>query len=200
MEITPDLMSLTVFEEYAAEYDQWFFDHRDVYLDELKRIREAIGDIPSPALEIGVGSGRFAYPLGIPYGIEPSWALGVIAKDRGIEVIRAVGEAVPVQSSIFRMVIMITVLCFLKKPEETFREVHRILMHDGKLLVAFIEKGGIIAEGYLIHPDKGRFLSQARFYNHDEVIRMITGTGFDLVSVDYRLGFCILTFHKGDIV
>ncbi|WP_256664189.1 class I SAM-dependent methyltransferase [Methanospirillum purgamenti] len=200
MEINPDFMPLTVFEEYAEEYDQWFSYNREIYLDELRRIRQAIGDIPSPALEIGVGSGRFAEPLGIRFGIEPSWALGVMAKDRGIEVIRAVGEAVPVQSSIFRMVVMITVLCFLKKPEETFREVHRIFMHDGKLLVAFIEKGGIIAERYLIHPDKGRFLSQARFYNHDEVIRMITRTGFDLVSVDCRLGFCILTFHKGDIV
>ncbi|HOJ95619.1 MAG TPA: hypothetical protein PK024_02095 [Methanospirillum sp.] len=42
MKIDPDFMPLTVFEEYAAEYDQWFFDHRDVYLDELKRISEAI--------------------------------------------------------------------------------------------------------------------------------------------------------------
>lgn len=193
-------MSLTVFEKYADEYDQWFTDHRDVYLDELKRIRQVIGDIPAPALEIGVGSGRFADPLGIRYGIEPSRALGLMAKDRGIEVIRAVGEAVPVQSSICRMVVMITVLCFLEKPEDTFREVHRVLMHEGKLLVACIEKGGIIAERYLARPDKGRFLSHARFYEHEEVIRMITGTGFELASVDCRLGFCILTFHKGEKV
>ena len=200
MAIDTDFMPLTVFEEYAAEYDQWFFDHRDVYLDELKRIREAIGDIPSPALEIGVGSGRFAEPLGIRYGIDPSLTLGLMAKERGIEVIRAVGELVPIKAATYQMVVMITVLCFLKKPEETFREVYRVLMHEGKLLVACIEKGGIIAERYLARPDKGRFLSHARFYDRDEVIRMITGTGFDLASIDCRLGFCILTFQRRDDV
>ena len=122
MEISPDLPYARVFEEYADKYDQWFSDNQDVYLEELKRIREAIGDIPSPALEIGVGSGRFAKPLGIGYGVEPSWSLGLMAKERGIEVIRAIGEAVPVKSSVFRMVAMITVLCFLKKPEETLHE------------------------------------------------------------------------------
>ncbi len=196
----PDFMSFSVFEEYADEYDQWFLDNRDVYLEELKRIREAIGDIPSPALEIGVGSGRFSEPLGIRHGIEPSRALGLMAKEKGIEVIRAVGEAVPVKARIYRMVVMITVLCFLKKPEETFHEVYRILMYDGNLLVAFIEKGGIIAERYLARPDKGRFLSHARFYEHDEVIHMITGTGFDITSIDCRLGFCILKFNKRDKV
>lgn len=200
MVIHPDFMSFSVFEEYADEYDQWFLDNRDVYLEELKRIREAIGDIPSPALEIGVGSGRFSEPLGIRHGIEPSRALGLMAKERGIEVIRSVGEAVPVKARIYRMVVMITVLCFLKKPEETFHEVHRILIHDGNLLVAFIEKGGIIAERYLVRPDKGRFLSHARFYEHDEVIHMITGTGFDITSIDCRLGFCILKFNKRDKV
>lgn len=200
MEISPDLPYARVFEEYADKYDQWFSDNQDVYLEELKRIREAMGDIPSPALEIGVGSGRFAKPLGIGYGVEPSWSLGLMAKGRGIEVIRAIGEAVPVKSSVFRMVAMITVLCFLKKPEETLHEIHRILVHDGILVVAFIEKGGIIAERYLSRPDKGRFLSHARFYDHDEVIRMITGTGFYLTSVDCRLGFCILTFQKSDKV
>jgi len=115
MVIHPDFMSFSVFEEYADEYDQWFLDNRDVYLEELKRIREAIGDIPSPALEIGVGSGRFSEPLGIRHGIEPSRALGLMAKERGIEVIRAVGEAVPMKPGIIWMVVMITVLCFLKK-------------------------------------------------------------------------------------
>lgn len=200
MEISPDLLSVRVFEEYADKYDQWFSDNQDVYLEELKRIREAIGVIPSPALEIGVGSGRFAKPLGIGYGVEPSRSLGLMAKGRGIEVIRTIGEAVPVKSSVFRMVAMITVLCFLKKPEKTLHEVHRILMHDGILVVAFIEKGGIIAERYLARPDKGRFLSYARFYGHDEVIQIITRTGFSLRSIDCRIGFCILTFQKGDKV
>lgn len=38
------------------------------------------------------------------------------------------------------MVVMITVLCFLEKPEETFREVYRVLMHEGKAFLLHVLK------------------------------------------------------------
>ncbi|NLV27809.1 MAG: class I SAM-dependent methyltransferase [Methanomicrobiales archaeon] len=191
-------MPLTVFEKYAERYDQWFVDYPDVYQEELNRIKKAIGTVLTPALEIGVGSGRFAEPLSIESAIEPSLPLGLMAKKRGIEIIQGIGESIPLKSRIFQTVVMITVLCFLKIPDETFREVHRILMHDGTLLVAFIEKGGTIAQTYLTRPDKGMFLSHARFYTQNEVISMINRNGFVLKTVDCRMGFCILVFRKDE--
>lgn len=198
MAILPDYMPIKVFEQYAERYDQWFVDHPDVYLGELKRVKIAIGTVPTPVLEIGVGSGRFAQPLSIEHGVEPSLPLGLMAKKRGIEIIQGIGESIPVKSRTFRTVVMITVLCFLEVPDETFREVHRVLMHDGTLVVAFIEKGGTIAQTYRTRPDKGTFLSHARFYTQEEVVSMIKRNGFVLKSADCRMGFCILVFHKDE--
>jgi hypothetical protein len=36
-------------------------------------------------LEVGVGTGRFAQALNIPYGVEPSRAMANLARKRGIE-------------------------------------------------------------------------------------------------------------------
>ena len=59
-----------VFEDFAADYDLWFDDHPDVYHAQLRLLGRAV---PSQGfgLEVGVGSGRFAMPLGIRCGIDP---------------------------------------------------------------------------------------------------------------------------------
>jgi hypothetical protein len=46
-------------------------------------------------VEIGVGTGRFAEPLGIRVVIEPSKAMRRMAQKRGIEVIDGVAESLP---------------------------------------------------------------------------------------------------------
>ena len=77
-------MSRDVFEEYAEDYDRWFDEHHDEYLAELSRIMKVLPAPDSRSVEVGVGSGRFAAPLGIGLGIEPSRALGRMARQRGI--------------------------------------------------------------------------------------------------------------------
>ena len=69
-----------VFARFAEEYDHWFEEHRIEYLAELARIRRLLPDPDSRAIEVGVGSGRFAGLLGITLGIEPSRALGRMAR------------------------------------------------------------------------------------------------------------------------
>jgi hypothetical protein len=46
-------------------------------------------------VEIGVGTGRFAEPLGIRVGVEPSKAMRQVAQKRGIEVIDGVAQVLP---------------------------------------------------------------------------------------------------------
>ncbi len=83
------------FEEYAQEYDDWFVRHEVVYRAELAAV-EALLPTAGRGLEIGVGTGRFAGPLGIKIGVEPAWAMAEIARTRGIQVIRGDAEALPV--------------------------------------------------------------------------------------------------------
>ena len=87
-----------VFEEYAEDYDRWFDEHRDEYLGELARIHKVFPPPDTRSIEVGVGSGRFAAPLGITLGIEPSRALCRMARQRGIEVIRGNAETLPIRN------------------------------------------------------------------------------------------------------
>jgi ubiquinone/menaquinone biosynthesis C-methylase UbiE len=59
------------FEKYSKQYDKWFIKNQNIYLAELNAIKSLV---PSDKLgvEIGVGSGRFALPLGIKVGVDPS--------------------------------------------------------------------------------------------------------------------------------
>ncbi len=63
-----------------------------------------------------MGTGRFAVPLGIKIGVEPAAAMAIMAQRRGIKVYRAVAEALPFRSDSFDLVVMVTVLCFLRDP------------------------------------------------------------------------------------
>jgi SAM-dependent methyltransferase len=185
-----------VFEEYAEDYDRWFDEHRDEYLSELARIRKVLPPPDSRAIEVGVGSGRFAAPLGITIGVEPSRALCRMARQQGIEVIRGRAEALPIRDESCSSVLMVTVICFLDDLFPVFRELHRILIPGGLLIVAFIDRGGQIHRKYLREGGKGRFLSRAKFYSSGEVQAFLMDTGFQVVRVDSQVGFSVMVAEK----
>ncbi|HPX73708.1 MAG: hypothetical protein BWY93_01081 [Euryarchaeota archaeon ADurb.BinA087] len=189
-------MSQDVFEEYAEDYDRWFDEHRNEYLQELSRIREVLLAPDSRSIEVGVGSGRFAAPLGIRLGIEPSRALGRMARQRGIEVIRGRVEALPLMDGSCSSVLLVTVICFLEDPIPAFRELHRILVPGGPLTLAFIERMGPIHQRYLQEGGKGRFLSLANFYLQEEVCALLEETGFIVTKGDARAGFCVIMAQR----
>jgi SAM-dependent methyltransferase len=185
-----------VFEELAADYDRWFNDHVEVYLAQQRLLGRVV---PSTGLglEVGVGSGRFAASLGIRCGIDPSFPLLKMAKSRGVEVAIGVGEHLPYRSGSFDHAVMMTVICFLDDIAGVLREVFRVLVPSGIIVLGFIERDGEIFGHYRAEPEKGRFLRHARFYTPDEIILKLHDAGFPGVEVNAREhGFCILTGKK----
>jgi len=67
------------FEKYSKEYDEWFIRNQDIYLAELNAIKSLISSNKF-GVEIGVGSGRFALPLGIKVGVDPSRKMAEISR------------------------------------------------------------------------------------------------------------------------
>jgi len=59
------------FEVYSQEYDNWFVRNKDIYHAEINAIKQVIPK-NKKGVEIGIGTGRFALPLGIKIGVEPS--------------------------------------------------------------------------------------------------------------------------------
>ncbi len=191
-----ETMSDDIFERYADDYDSWFDEHQEEYLAELSRIRQVLPPPDSRSIEVGVGSGRFAAPLGIRIGVEPSRALCRMADRRGIGVIRGRVEALPIRTESCSSVLFVTVICFLDDPGAAFREIHRILSQEGFLVTAFIERDGPIHRKYLLDGGKGRFLSRARFYSQEDVCAFLSETGFDVKKGDARAGFCVIAAQK----
>ena len=185
-----------IFERFANEYDRWFQEHRTEYHAELARIRRLFPHPDSRAVEIGVGSGRFAAPLGIALGLEPSRALGRMARGRGIEVVRGRAESIPIRDGSCSSVLMVTVICFLDDPVPAFEEIYRILVPGGSLVLGFIEHDGLVARKYLHERGKHRFLSRARFYSSGEVQDLLRRTGFRVTGVDSQVGFCVIAARK----
>ena len=185
-----------IFEEFAADYDRWFDDHADVYHAQLRLLKKAV---PSDGfgLDVGVGSGRFAAPLGICCGIDPSLPLAIIAKRRGVEIALGVGEHLPYYSESFDYSMMMTVICFLDNIPGVFQEVFRVLRPQGRIIIGFIERDGEIFRHYHAELEKGRFLRHARFYTIDEVIQELRDAGFSIIEITARKhGFCVLTGKK----
>jgi ubiquinone/menaquinone biosynthesis C-methylase UbiE len=190
------IASRRVFDECTCDYDRWFDTHGEVYAAQVRLLREVIPDT-GRGLELGVGSGRFAVPLGIFDGIDPSSKLIKMARTRGSEIVQGVGEHLPYRSETFDYVLMMTVICFLEKPPEVLDETFRVLVKGGALILGFIEKDGEIAMQYRQEKIKSRFLRFAQFLSADEVSRFLKEAGFSKVSVIRKTrGFCVMVGMK----
>ncbi|MEA1893637.1 MAG: class I SAM-dependent methyltransferase [Euryarchaeota archaeon] len=164
-----NVLVIEPFEEYCSEYDQWFDVNRFTYLSELEALRHFIR-AGETGVEIGVGTGRFAAPLGIGVGVDPSRRMGEVASERGISFVSGVAESLPFRGEEFDFVLMVVTICFVDDVKKAFDEVYRVLKVNGYLIVGFIDKYSFIGRTYLHKKEKSKFYRYARFYSVDEVI------------------------------
>jgi len=177
------------FEKFTLRYEDWFEEHRYVYESELKAVRVLLPEYQSK-VEIGVGSGRFAAPLGIKRGLEPSVRMSKIAKKRGILVDEGVCENLPYEDAQFDLALMVTTICFLDDVEKSFLEVKRILKPGGWFIIGFIDKNSTIGKSYLKYQDENVFYRVAKFYSTEEIIQFLNKTRF------INLRFSQTIFHE----
>ena len=171
------------FEKHTSKYEEWFERNKFVYESELWAIRKQLPE-SGEGMEIGVGSGRFAAPLGIKLGVEPSRRMREIAQKKGIKVIDGVAERLPFDDSIFDFVLMVTTLCFVDDIEASFKEAYRVLGPGGSLIIGFIDKNSPIGKIYQQHKEESVFYAIATFYSVTEVVSYFEKAGFkDFVFV-----------------
>ncbi|MBN1550135.1 class I SAM-dependent methyltransferase [bacterium] len=171
------------FETYSNEYDTWFENHRDFYSAELEAIRRLIPSAGLEGMEIGVGSGRFAVPLGIMTGVEPSEKMAQKARQKGIDVHSGVAEALPFPDKRFDFVLMVTTICFVDDIEKSLSEAFRVLKTEGFIIVGFVDRESDLGRQYSEERDDSRFYKNATFFSVPEVLMYLKKSGFVITDV-----------------
>jgi SAM-dependent methyltransferase len=165
------------FVAYHRRYDDWFERHAAAYHSELLAVR-ALLPWRGLGLAIGVGTGRFAAPLGIQTGIDPAREVLDYSAKRGILTVQAVAEALPFTNSSFDYALSVTTICFVDNATAMLSEAYRILKPGGVLVIGFIDRSSGLGQDYLGHQAENVFYREATFYAVDEVEQLLRDTGF----------------------
>ena len=168
------------FDTQVDRYEGWFEKNNLAYESQVEAVRSVLPQ--GKGVEIGVGTGRFAEPLGIKLGVDPSESMREVARNKGIEVVPGVAEDLPFPDESQDFVLMVTVICFFDNVLEAFKEVHRVLKTGGSLVVAFIDRDTPTGKIYDANKHDSAFYQEATFYSAAEVKAMIEGAGFTSTS------------------
>ena len=162
----------SAFDLKAEEYDAWYDSGqgKPLYESELKCLESLVPEGALPLLEIGTGTGRFAMRFPGAFGLDPAFSALKLARKRGIRCVSGVGESLPFRDNVFKTVLIIATLCFVRDPLAVLCEVARVLAPGGIIVAGFIPRGsnwGLLyekkrTEGSLLYRD-------ARFYTLSDV-------------------------------
>ncbi len=164
-----------IFDSHYKKYDMWYEKHKFAYLSELSAIKKELPET-GKGLEIGVGTGRFAEPLGIRYGVDPSPNMVKMAKKRGILARAGRGENLPFADNSFDYVLINVTICFVKDPTKVLKEAGRVLKRKGRITVGIVDKNSSLGKFYL--RKKSLFYANARFFSVKELSSLLKTAGF----------------------
>jgi len=172
---------LDAFDNNVRRYEAWFEENPFAYVSELHAL-QALLPLSENGIELGIGTGRFAFPLGIRTGVDPSRAMAELARKKGIEVFFGVAENLPFKDTTFDFILMVTTICFLDDIDLAFQESYRVLKPGGSLIIGFVDKNSPIGKAYLLRKSESLFYKDATFYSVDELLPHLTTAGFKTFS------------------
>ncbi|MDR5657130.1 class I SAM-dependent methyltransferase [Halodesulfurarchaeum sp. HSR-GB] len=171
-------MRTAPFREHTEQYEAWFETFEAAYQSEVAAL-EALWEPGTRSLEVGVGTGQFAGPLDVTYGVEPAPEMLEHAVARGIKCLRGVGEQLPIASNSIQSVLMVTTVCFFEDLPAALAEANRVLTDGGQLLLGFIDRESKVGKQYQAIKDESPFYRDATFYTTEEIESALQTAGFD---------------------
>lgn len=165
------------FEQHVERYERWFEVHAAAYVSELLAVRCFVPQ-EARGLEIGVGTGRFAAPLGVRFGLDPSGAMLRYAVARGIVAVRGAAEALPFVDGSFDYALVVTTICFVDSPSRMVAEARRVVRPRGRLVIGFVDRESPIGCAYREHQAESEFYGEAVFHSASEVEELLRAGGF----------------------
>lgn len=163
----------------AQEYEAWY-QGNPLFEAELAALK-ALGPVPKPSLEIGVGPGVFAEALGFSHGLDPSLEMLRRARKRGIKVVAGVGEDLPFKDGSFSACGLFFTLCFVEDPLRVLAEARRVLKREGLLYLGVVPADSPWGEFYQAKKRAGhRLYRLANFLTQEKVLSLAQGLGLKL--------------------
>lgn len=175
------------FEKYSDDYDRWFERNRSLYKAELEAIGQLIPHSGARGLEVGVGSGKFAAPLGINIGVDPSIRMIARARKRGLSVCAGIAESLPFPDIMFDFVLMVTTICFVTDAAKSIRESYRVLRPGGCIIVGFLDRDSKLGREYQDKRNRSKFYREATFFTAQEVLDYLKNGGFRTIKIRQTL-------------
>jgi len=189
MEKQPDKVETCLvnpFDAIAENYDRWYEipEGKTIFNAELKCLR-SLQDTPQGRwLEVGVGTGRFAYSLGIVEGIDPSPRMLDLATGRGIRTYVGSAERLPFADGSFDGILMALTLCFVADARQALGECWRVLRPKGRLLLGIVPLDSPWGEEYIEKASKGHpVYALAHFRTVENILELAENNGFKLIDV-----------------
>jgi len=175
------------FEKNSDAYDDWFENNHDLYEAELEAVCQLMPPLEAVGVEVGVGSGKFAAPLGIEIGVEPSEKMAVKARRLGINVYPGIAEDLPFTDGRFDFVLMVTTICFVDNITKSFREAFRVLKLGGFIIIGFVDKESKLGRQYADKREESKFYKDATFFSAQEVLKYLEEAGFQPEKIKQTL-------------
>jgi len=142
------------FEKTWKSYDEWFETHKALYQSELAALKKVVP--PGAGLEIGAGTGRFAAPLGVRFGLDPAIHMIRLAKNRGLLAVQGLGESLPFKDECFDFVQIVFVIEFVDDLVLFLREAVRTIRRNGACILGFIDRESPWGQYYARDPSHRR--------------------------------------------
>lgn len=162
------------FERTSKDYDEWYDGHQALYQSEIGALKKVV---PSGAgLEIGVGTGRFAAPLGIRFGLDPAINMLRLAKKRGLCVVQGLGESLPFKAELFDFVQVVFVIEFVDNPCLFLSEAVRALRRSGALILGFIDRDSQWGQFYARDPSHREYFHPP---SREEILDILKKIGME---------------------
>ena len=182
------MIQTELFNAHVQDYEAWYDTYPEVYQSELIAIKEQLQKLPENirGIEVGLGTGRFAAPLGIKEGIEPSEEMAKKAIKRGIEIMKGVAEKLPYGDLQFDFVLFVTI-CHLDDIKSAMKEAHRVLKNKGVLIIGFLDKEQSIAQQYHQRRHRSTFFKNATFYKAEQLGELLKNAGFKNLEFNQTL-------------
>lgn len=169
------------FDEHLDEYEDWFRKHFYVYESEVEAVRYFIPQ-NKKGIEIGIGTGRFAVPLKIREGVEPSQKMREHSIKLGLKVYPGTAEKLPLESQSYDFALMVTTICFVDDVNKSIEEAYRILKPGGNFIIGLVDKDSPLGKVYEQIKEQNRFYKFATFYSTEEIIQLLQQNKFENIQ------------------